>query len=278
MTARPTLVFVALVSLLTLAGCGSRGEDAGDTAPASSTTAPPAAGLPASLDGRTFLSTEVTGMTLVADTRLSLTFDTSDGETATLGGSAGCNSFGSPFWVVDGRLQADAFSMTEMGCEQALMDQDGAITAFLAAHPVITLDGDRLRLTGDTITMTLVDREVADPDRPLVGTTWTIDTVLTGDAASTVPQGITPTLVFDGAQVLVDTGCNSGAASATVDGDTITFGPLALTKMACTEEVAAFEAHVVAVVAGERTITITADRLELVDPATGIGVAALATT
>jgi len=271
MNARSTLLTVALVSLLAAAGCGSPGDDAGDTTPG---TTP--AELPAALDGRTFVSTEVTGTALVAGTRVTLTFDTSDGETATLGGSAGCNSFGSPFWITDGDLQAEAFSMTEMGCEQALMDQDSAVLAFLSSRPGIELDGDRLVLTGDTITMTFLDREVADPDRPLVDTTWTVDTVLTDLSASTIPLGITPTLVFDGTQVLVDSGCNTGSAPATIEDGTITFGPLTLTEMACADDVQAFEAHLVAVLSGSRTVEITAGRMQLLDPATGVGIAATA--
>ncbi len=273
MTAR-TFFAVALVSLLAT-GCGSRGEDSAST-PA--TDAAPVQ-LPAALDGRTFLSTEVTGLTLVDGTRVSLDFTTSDAETATLGGTAGCNRFGSPFWITDGRLQAEAFSMTEMACEPtALMDQDSAVVAFLSAAPAISLDGDALVLTGDTITMTLLDREVADPDRPLDGTTWTIDTVLTSMAASTVPLGITPTLVFDGAEVQVDTGCNTGSAPATIDGQQITFGPLILTEVACSDEVGAFEAHLVETLSGTRTFSVTADHLQLSDPSTGAGIAAIATS
>ena len=283
MTARTTLLTVALASLLAAAGCVSRGDDATDngTTPATDTPATEApvtsdapVALPAALDGRTFLSTDVVGMTLVEGSQVSLTFDTSDGETATVGGSAGCNSFGSPFWITDGRLEADAFSMTEMGCDQPLMDQDAAVIEFLRSRPAISLDGAQLTLAGDTVTMTFVDREVADPDRPLVGTTWTIDTVITETSASTVPMGITPTLVFEDDQVLVDTGCNTGSAPVTVDGDTITFGSLTLTEIGCAEDVATFEAHVVSVLAGNRTFEITADRLQLIDPATQIGIAA----
>ena len=37
--------------------------------------------------------------------------------------------------------------------------------------------------------MTLEDREVADPDRPLEGTTWNVEGLISGDAVSSVPAG-----------------------------------------------------------------------------------------
>ena len=44
------------------------------------------------------------------------------------------------------------------------------------------------------------------------------------------PAGVRqPTLEFDGTDVAVDTGCNTGSAGYTVDGDQITFGPMAMT-------------------------------------------------
>lgn len=298
MTGRTLLLPLAVVALLATTGCGSRGDDASGDSPG---TAPTTAGtpdttpgtttddgsagsvpaepeLPGALDGRTFLSTGATGLSLVPGSRVALTFDTSDGETATLGAQAGCNSLGAPFWIVDGVLQADTFSMTEMACEPELMAQDDALAAFLTSRPTITLDGDRLTLTTASISLTLLDREVADPDRPLLGTTWTIDTVLTGDTASSIPLGATPTVEFDGSQVLVSTGCNQGSAVATVDdaAGTITFSELTLTEMACGDDLAAFEAHVQAVLAGTRNFEITAGRLTLVDPATRAGLGAAA--
>ena len=61
--------------------------------------------------------------------------------------------------------------------------------------------------------LTLLDRNVAEPDQPLVLITWGLTTILTGEVASSIPQGVSATLLFraDG-QVDIEDGCNSGGA------------------------------------------------------------------
>ena len=86
--------------------------------------------------------------------------------------------------------------MTEMGCDPALHDQDEWLSQFLGSDPQIALDGDELTLTSGGVTITLLDREVADPDLPLVGTTWTVTSIISGDAVSTVPDGAEATFEF----------------------------------------------------------------------------------
>src|SRR5262245_63953243 len=58
------------------------------------------------------------------------------------------------------------------------------------ALPISTVAeaGDKLTLTSGTTVVSLQDREVAEPDLPLTGTTWTVDTLLAGGAASSIPD------------------------------------------------------------------------------------------
>ena len=80
-----------------------------------------------------------------------------------------------------------------------------------AAHQLRS--GDELVLEDGATVITLLDREVADPDLPLVGPVWTVTAIITGDAVSSVPEGVIATLVFtDDGLVMVNTGCNSGVA------------------------------------------------------------------
>ena len=59
--------------------------------------------------------------------------------------------------------------------------------------------------------MRLLDREVAEPDLNIVGPTWTVESIIHGDAVSSVPAGAIATLVFkaDGT-IDVNAGCNRG--------------------------------------------------------------------
>jgi heat shock protein HslJ len=55
---------------------------------------------------------------------------------------------------------------TMMACEpSALMDQETWLDAVLTSKPTVAVDGDTLTITADGATVTLVDKEVADPDR-----------------------------------------------------------------------------------------------------------------
>jgi heat shock protein HslJ len=202
--------------------------------------------------GREFLSTSVTvgGVEepLVAGTRLRLGFDT-DGM---LAAHAGCNHFGAIYRIEDGVLAITEGAMTEMACEPALMEQDDWIFAFLGSQPFIRLTGNELELEdGDTL-ITLLDREVADPDLPLIGPVWTVTAIVDNDAVSSVPEGVVASLVFtDEGLVMVQTGCNSGSGGVEIRASTILFGDIALTRMACEGPAADMEEAMLAVLTAD---------------------------
>ena len=140
--------------------------------------------LATALAGRTFVSTAVEGYQLVDGTQIALTFDGSN-----IGAGGGCNQMGST-WSLEGDvLVVPEQAMTEMACEPAaLMDQDTWLAAVLTSRPTIALDGDTLTLAAEGTLVTLVDRETADPDRPLEGTTWNLEGVVTAGHRLVAPR------------------------------------------------------------------------------------------
>jgi len=237
-----TLLSGLLLSGPLLSGCATLGGGAGS-----------------SMVGRTFLSTEVTGRTLVAGTRLELTFP----ERGKLAANAGCNHlFGSV--SVDGdRLKVSEMGSTAMGCDQARDEQDGWLTAFLTAGPRFTLTGDELVLTGDHEVITFVDRKTAQPDQPLQGPHWEVVSLIDGQAAGSVPSGAQAFLEFHGDTVTGSDGCNRLSGKAVQGAGTIVFSDLVTSKQACAKDAAALEAAVLATLRGEVTMKIDSDRLEL---------------
>ena len=240
------------------------GSSAADSSSVPATTAVPTTAAPdlsTALAGRTFLSDAVEGFTLVDGTQVSVTFDGSN-----IGAVAGCNQLSST-WSVEGDvLVVGPMAQTEMACEPAtLMDQDTWLASVLTSRPTITLDGDTLTIGADGSTVTLVDAAATRVAVPLEGTTWVVDTLTSGDLATSIPAGATaPTLRFEDGSVAVDTGCNTGSGTARVLGDTVTFGPIAMTRMACTDPVAtAVEPQVLAVLRGTATTAIEGDVLTL---------------
>ena len=220
------------------------------------------------LRGRTFVSTAVEGFTLVPDTQVSLTFD---GDNLTAMG--GCNTLGGT-WSLEGDvLVVPPMVRTMMACEpSALMDQETWLDAVLTSKPAVAVDGDTLTITAQGATVTLVDKEVADPDRPLEGTTWTAESLISEQAVSSIPAGVRPpTLTLDAGSVAVDTGCNTGRGTYTVSGDAVTFGPIATTRMACVDPSGQqVETAVLAVLTGTATAAIDGPVLTLMNGANGL--------
>ena len=126
------------------------------------------------LDGRNFWSTSVTvggqEKTLVLGTRLKISFY-DDGRVST---SAGCNSMQGDTYSVDegGILTIGGMSMTAIGCEEGLHEQDQFLAELLGSQPTVVLEENKLVLSTDAVTIDFLDRKIADPDRPLVGTDW----------------------------------------------------------------------------------------------------------
>ena len=121
------------------------------------------------LDGREFLSRSVAGRLLVSGTQIRLTFDR-----GRIGASAGCNALGGPYELVDGRLIIrGGMTMTEIGCDTPRHAQDEWLADLLQSEPQINLAENTLTVKAAEVMLRLLDRVVADPDRPLVGTRWT---------------------------------------------------------------------------------------------------------
>jgi heat shock protein HslJ len=217
------------------------------------------------LAGRDFISTSVTvggaAFALVDDTQIRLGFS----DDAMMTANAGCNHFGAPYRIEGGVLAITDGAMTEMACQLELAEQDEWLFAFLGSQPLISLDGDELVLEDDQTIITLLDREVAEPDLPLVGPVWTVTALLSGDAVASVPEGVTATIVFtEDGLVMVNTGCNSGNGAADIREVTIRFGDLALTRMACEGAAAQMEAAVLRILRADVVgYTVDASTLEL---------------
>jgi heat shock protein HslJ len=214
-------------------------------------SAPSDSGSADDLTGRTFISTEVTGDAIPGGGPLVVEFP----ETGRLAATAGCNRFAGGIDLADGTLSAPNLASTMMACPPPADGADGWLSTLLAGSPQWSLEGDVLTLTGSETTVSLTDKKVADPDRPITGTEWVVTTMRTADAvmSSVALETAAPTLVVtDNGQVSGSTGCNRFTGTAQVGDGTLAFGPLATTRVACTDpELTEIENHVLAVLSGE---------------------------
>lgn len=93
------------------------------------------------LTGSRWALERIDGETPAVPAKAMLTF-----ERGRLAASAGCNTIGGP-WRVDGlRLIAGPLVQTEIYCEGGVSEQERALSALLAAGPVITREGGTLTL------------------------------------------------------------------------------------------------------------------------------------
>jgi heat shock protein HslJ len=149
---------------------------------------------------------------------------------------------------------------TMMACSDELMAQDTWLSAFLSSGPAIALDGDTLTLTGDDATLALAAVQPAE----LEGSMWSVTGIVANDAVSSLPMDAEASITITDGQAAIRTGCNSGSTSVEITDATITFGPIALTKMACADEsFNQLENHVLAVLDGEVTYEISGDSMSL---------------
>ena len=188
----------------------------------------------ASLTGNSYLSTAVTEngtpKQLAPNTRVRLEF-TDDGR---LVADAGCNSMQSKVSTSDGKLTLEGgLAMTMMGCPGPQQGQDSWLANILSGKPAWKLDGSKLDLTAGSTTISLVDRETAEPDVALDGTKWTLTTVITGEAASHHAGFEKVWMTLNGERVTGSTGCNDFQGMVARATGKLTFGELATTRRAC---------------------------------------------
>jgi heat shock protein HslJ len=150
-------------------------------------------------------------------------------------GTAACNSYGGAYHAGDdGSMSFDDFAVTEMGCDQPLMTLESAYLEVLGGVTAFEVErGDSLRLVNGETTLSF-SREVPPEALPLVGTTWTLSSIFSGDVVSSVVSGTEVTAVLAADETVSGSaGCNRFSGTYMVDGDRLSFSALATTKMAC---------------------------------------------
>ncbi|MFD3983600.1 META domain-containing protein [Streptomyces griseus] len=269
-TQRMTLS-VSVLALLTLAACGTEsgsGSGKGSGEGGSVQSDVPVTGVAWSVD-----SVTVDGRKTKAPEGARLEIDPKGRATADFG----CNHIG-----VDARVKGDRVTLgkpvtTQMVCGEDIEKFEKAAIDAMGGELTAKLSGDKLTLTKEGgHTMELSEEKAAD----LVGTRWTVTTLLDGKTATTVPADLpeerSPHLTFaDDGTVRGNSGCNSFSGKAAVKGSTIVFGSTAGTRKMCPEAEMTVERAVLAALSGPATYTIKGSTLTLTaDDGKGIGATA----
>ncbi|WP_330179946.1 META domain-containing protein [Nocardia sp. NBC_01503] len=218
--------------------------------------------------GRSFVSTEVKGTAIPGGGPLTLQFR--DGRVTA---NAGCNTATGPVTLDGGILKVGELATTMMGCPGENAGADDWALGVLRSAPTWKLSGSDLTITGNGNTVTMVDRKVANPDKPLVGTAWIVDSLVRNDAVerSRTLDEVRPTLTIapDGS-VSGSAGCNTMTGRAEISGSEISF-QIATTRMMCDPQVMDVERAVLQALDGKATATVDADTLNLRNTGNGTG-------
>jgi heat shock protein HslJ len=242
------LVCIALVA----AGCGDDADTRSETA-----------GMPTTLEDlqaeRWVLDGEASTPSITdAEGAVTIAFDAEE-----VHGTGPCNVYGGAFEVDDDSISLGPLASTMRACEDPI---NRAETDYLAALEAVESseidDDDRLVLSGPDVTLVF---DALDVDEALRGT-WSIVNVASGDAIVSVVEGSEPTLTLsDDGEASVSTGCNNGATSWERDGDSISFGVIAGTLMACEEDLMVQQDAIFAALEASETFEVSPDQLTLLD-------------
>ena len=245
---RLRILALAAVGALALGGCSAIGAAQGGQ-----------------LEGVTWrLSTYVAdGASVTVPAAVGATATFADGQVS---GSNGCNSFNGPYTASGSSLTVGPLASTLMACGPA---QSAIESAFMSAFQ------DAGSYTATDTQLTIYDTSgaqvlVFEPQAAisLVGTPWDVVNYNNGKQATVgLEADSTITLAFgaDG-NVSGNATCNTYNGTYTADGDAVTVGPLATTRMACaSDKLNAQEAQSLAALQNSATYDITNGTLTIRD-------------
>jgi heat shock protein HslJ len=201
-----------------------------------------------------------------------------------LGGSAGCNSYGSIYSATGDALTLGEAVRTLRLCATppGVMEQEAAYLAVLPRTTRLEIAPDALILRDASGGILL--RFAPQPQTSLEGTAWTAQAYNNGrGGVVSLLAGTEITARFEGDRVVGSAGCNTYTAAYALNGNAIEIGPAATTRMACPvppgrmEQEAAYLAALQTAreyrIEGNRLILETADgaRVASFVPANGAG-------
>lgn len=237
-------LFAALVAASTIFGCS---QQPGATA--------------AGLSGTSWQVVSIAGATTIPGAPPTMEF-AADG---TVSGTNGCNQYNGTYTTDGDKLTVGQLASTLMGCDVQRSAQEQAFNAALTGASTWSISAtDELEIEGASTILAKPSAPAPDGSggagaTELPGTSWVIKN-LPGTQIGTA----VPTIAFgtDGT-VSGSAGCNTFNGSYTADGSSISFGPLATTKMACPQVDTAVETVFLEGLAGATSWSIDGQVLTL---------------
>lgn len=195
-------------------------------------------------------------------------------------GNSGCNGYGGTFEYNQGTITFGPIVGTLMACEPAeITTQEAAYLAALQSASTYNIAGGLLQITYDGGVLNFFPDEQApvvptlppgaNADDPslggLAGTVWTLVSYGPADAPIPAAAGAPVTAIFADQGVAGSAGCNGYNGPFVYNQNTITFGAMVSTLMACVDQaVTTQEAVYLAALPSATTFTVANGTLQIV--------------
>ncbi|MDX3855017.1 META domain-containing protein [Streptomyces sp. AK02-01A] len=259
------IITVTAVALLTLAACGTDPGSGSGGGGGSVRTGLPLTDVRWNVD-----SVTVGGKKTAAPAGASVEIGTEGRASA----RTGCNSIGADVTVDGDTITVGDKRSTLIGCPEKLKDFEKALNGAFSGKLKAEVDDKRLTLTtagGDSIALT------SEPPAPLAGTEWTVNALVAGATAKSLPGGTDGKAYFTlrNGSVEGSLGCNRFSGPVEISGSTVTFGRISATRKLCPGPEMTLERQVQKVLEGKVTYDLHHRGLTLTTP-DGQGLSAVA--
>ena len=176
-------------------------------------------------------------------------------------GRAACNSYFGTVSAAGTTVSFGEMGQTLMGCEPPVQQAETAFLTALMTVEGFTRNGDRLTLFGPGVDLQF-DTVVPTPTSDLVGTEWVLDTLIEGDAASSVSGDPATLLLQSDGTFTASTGCRT-LTGRWVDKAGVIVVPDLSAQGECSDEMSRQDSLVVTVIGDEFRTDVSGDRLTL---------------
>lgn len=213
-----TLIAALVILVLALTACGPTAN--GDEEPVR-------------LDGTSWVLQEMDSEAPLEGTTITAEF--ADGE---ISGSSGCNSYFGSYTLEGNTITFGIMGMTEMACmePEGVMEQESTYLETVRSATEVRLAQGQLEMmdeSGDVVLRFKRPDESGVQTASLEGTTWSLESFVEGEAATSLIAGTTITMELSNGRLTGSAGCNSYGGSYTAEDGELTVNELVWTEMAC---------------------------------------------
>ena len=180
---------------------------------------------------------------------------------AAASGRAACNSYFGTVSVAGTTVSFAEMGQTLMGCEPAVQEAETTFLTALMTVDGFTRNGDRLTLFGPGVDLRF-DQVVPTPTSDLVGTDWVLDTLIEGNAASSVSGDPATLLLQSDGTLTASTGCRT-LTGRWIDNAGVIVVPELSADGQCSDELSKQDSLVVTVIGDEFRAEVNGDTLTL---------------